>query len=344
MGHITTICSPDAFIEELERLLGDRLLRTTQSSFVTEMDLLNMFQTRFPASQIQGSEVMLYDMIHSTKWNQRIKSACLEGGWTNEQASLFQARIISHVYWRALKWESFALPLEMQKLLDYYTSFFDEMQLSHRLDWVKQLGQVTVEIELTDRTFESEVTPAQAAVIYQFAAETSSAVNPATRTVASLVEALQMDESLVRACLHFWIGKLLIREAPSQPDTYIVLETLSPDDTLARNTAQTASAEREEPPALKTQEDLLAEHADTYSAYIIGMLTNQGAMPAQRVHMMLKMVAPGGFSFEIDDLVRLMQDMAAEGKIQRAGPLWRIAQQRMEEGREGGNEGEEMEE
>ncbi len=47
-------------------------------------------------------------------------------------------------------------------------------------------------------------------------------------------------------------------------------------------------------------------------------------MPAKRVHMTLNILAPGGFPFQEEELVGFLQDLAMEGKIEKAGHLWKI--------------------
>ncbi|KLJ09312.1 anaphase-promoting complex subunit 2 [Blastomyces silverae] len=55
---------------------------------------------------------------------------------------------------------------------------------------------------------------------------------------------------------------------------------------------------------------------DLYWQFIVGMLTNQGAMPLQRIIMMLKIVVPGGFPFSSEELRGFLSQMVAKGKLE----------------------------
>lgn len=51
---------------------------------------------------------------------------------------------------------------------DRYANAFTEFKPDKRLYWLPQLGTITLELELQDRTIEAEVTPLEASVIGLF--------------------------------------------------------------------------------------------------------------------------------------------------------------------------------
>lgn len=51
---------------------------------------------------------------------------------------------------------------------DRYANGFAEFKPDKRLHWLPQLGTITLEVELQDRTIEAEVTPLEASVIALF--------------------------------------------------------------------------------------------------------------------------------------------------------------------------------
>jgi len=51
---------------------------------------------------------------------------------------------------------------------DRYANGFTEFKPDKKLYWLPQLGTITLELELQDRTIEAEVTPLEAAVIGLF--------------------------------------------------------------------------------------------------------------------------------------------------------------------------------
>ena len=54
---------------------------------------------------------------------------------------------------------------------DRYANGFMEFKPDKKLHWLPQLGTITLELELQDRTIEAEVTPLEAAVIGLFEVE-----------------------------------------------------------------------------------------------------------------------------------------------------------------------------
>ena len=56
-----------------------------------------------------------------------------------------------------------------RRVQDVYANGFTEFKPDKKLHWLPQLGTITLELELRDRTIEAEVTPLEAAVIGLFA-------------------------------------------------------------------------------------------------------------------------------------------------------------------------------
>ena len=54
------------------------------------------------------------------------------------------------------------------RVQDLYASGFTEFKPDKKLHWLPQLGTITLELELQDRSIEAEVTPLEAAVIGLF--------------------------------------------------------------------------------------------------------------------------------------------------------------------------------
>ena len=57
------------------------------------------------------------------------------------------------------------------RVQDWYADGFTEFKPDKKLHWLPQLGTITLELELQDRTIEAEVTPLEAAVIGLFEEE-----------------------------------------------------------------------------------------------------------------------------------------------------------------------------
>lgn len=226
----------------------------------------------------------------------------------------FDALVQSSFFWPSLRDDEFAIPAPIQQLQAAYAKEFERVKDTRKLAWQPALGHATVELHLADRSVKAEnVTTWAASVIYAFQSDHEE---PATRTVEQLAEQLDMDDLLVRNALAFWVAQTVLFETDAE--TYTVLETLvQKDELLAARTAgpATAAAAVPEVSAVKTQDAILMENKDMYQMFMVGMLTNGGAMDIARVTMMMKMVCPGGFAFGEQEVRWLLEDMAAQGKV-----------------------------
>lgn len=264
------------------------------------------------------------------------------------------AKILSRLYWPIRKELAFKVPDEVRSLQGKYSAGFQSLKPSRKLTWLNALGRVTVELDLEDRLFQDEVTTWQATVIYAFQslAPPAGGGPPVTKTVAELAEQLDMPTTLVRSACLYWLSKRVLTEV--QPGAFQVLETLLDDDDDNDNnnaaepsashipnasssgharkprsslpTSQTTAAAAAAA-AVAAQEAAAKESADAetlakmdfYWQFIVGMLTNQGAMPLQGIIMMLKMVVPGGFPFGSEELKDFLGQKVAQGQLEKAG-------------------------
>ncbi|OMP86075.1 Anaphase-promoting complex subunit 2 [Diplodia seriata] len=161
---------------------------------------------------------------------------------------------------------------------------------------------------------------------------------PVTRTVEQLCAALEMDEALVRSALTFWVGHRVLLEQQQQKGgnddnntSFAVIDSLAELDAddasaaaaaLAAEEARERAAEEQEAAgsgAVKSAEDVLVENMQTYRQFVVGMLTANGRMGAERVCGMLKMALMGGFPFGVEEVGVLLGRMVEEGVLVQAG-------------------------
>ncbi|PGH01707.1 hypothetical protein AJ80_08974 [Polytolypa hystricis UAMH7299] len=256
------------------------------------------------------------------------------------------AKILSRLFWPTLQNQTFKVPGEITALQVRYAAGFESLKQSRKLTWLNGIGQVTVELDLEDRVFKDEVTTWQASVIYAFQSSSSSTnEQPVSKTISELSQQLEMSASLVCSACLFWVSKRILVE--TQCDTFRVLEVILDEEdeasqlgesgadaatgasssagaqhagaagTNTNSTAAAAAAEAAEAAAAKESADAAAmAKMDLYWQFIMGMLTNQGAMPLQRIIMMLKIAVPGGFPFSSEDLREFLGQMVVKGKLE----------------------------
>ncbi|EFQ99047.1 hypothetical protein MGYG_02059 [Nannizzia gypsea CBS 118893] len=133
-----------------------------------------------------------------------------------------------------------------------------------------------------------------------------------------------MPATLARSACLFWLSKRILIQP--QLDTFTVLETL-PDDEDSKISSQeqaqaqsnsdaNAAAAAAAAAAKEAAEAATMAKMDLYWQFIKGMLTNQGAMPLQRIVMMLKIAVPGGFPFSSEELKQFMGKMVSNGDLE----------------------------
>ena len=241
-----------------------------------------------------------------------------------------RTRILSRFFWPALLPDVFAVPPVIHSLQARYEKGFESLKHERKLTWLPALGQATVELQLEDRNvLIEEVHTWQASVIYAFQDPNSNSSNPAVRTVEQLVDDLDMDEALVSSALNFWVSKLVLQETSHH--TYTVLETLNRtgqgDEDMKQAAAVAAASDAATAEvtnsAIRSDEDVAMEKMNVFWQFIVGMLTNQGAMPLPRIVMMLKFAVPGGFPFSNEELKEYLGRKVQEGEVELAGGVYK---------------------
>ncbi|OCK84903.1 hypothetical protein K432DRAFT_400755 [Lepidopterella palustris CBS 459.81] len=251
---------------------------------------------------------------------------------------ILNVQILSSFFWPALREDTFLVPAPIHAMQRAYEARFERVKGMRKLRWLPALGRVKVELQLDDRTVEADVQTWQASVVYAFQPQPGeewvgrgkgkgkASGEGITRNVAQLVLMLEMDELLVRNALGFWVGQSVLKETGT--DTFTVLESLALETAASAAAAQDAAevmqAESVQASAVVSQSDLLMQNKELYRQFILGMLTNQGNMPTQRILMMLKMAVPGGFAGGVDELRGLLGELVGEGRLGVVGEVYGV--------------------
>ncbi len=334
--------SKETFVREMQNMLAERLLQK-RAEFEQEMSVLELLKLRFGDNALQACEVMLRDIFDSRRVDAVVRNdkGMANAAEDNEDAPELHAKVLSHFFWPEIQGQQFKVPSEITELQERYSEGFESLKQSRKLTWLNGLGQVTVELDLEDRVFVEEVTTWQATVIYAFNSP-DGANGPVVKTTTALSEQLDMSAVLVRSACLFWVSRRILTEV--QRDTFRVLETLpTSKDTIANDggnenasTSETAgpgsaevdvdvtssadaaanAAAAAAAAAKESAEAAAMEKMNLYWQFIVGMLTNQGAMPLQRIVMMLKIAVPGGFPFSNEELREFLAGMVSKGKLE----------------------------
>jgi anaphase-promoting complex subunit 2 len=250
------------------------------------------------------------------------------------------AQILSSFFWPSLRDDTFRVPSQIDALQKEYESRFERIKGMRKLRWMNALGEGSITLAFDDRTEDFDhLTPWQVSVVHAFqpqlgeehiARKKNAGGEGISRNVSQLSSMLEMDDALVRQALAFWVGKSVLREI--SPSTYTVIESLprkssqlAADEDAAAAAEELANVQAAQTTTVKSQSDLLAEKKDVYSAFIMGMLTNQGNMPVPRILMMMRMMVQGGFPFGPEEVKGLLQEMEDGGKVVGlGGDVWGV--------------------
>ncbi|TIA62778.1 hypothetical protein D6C77_02523 [Aureobasidium pullulans] len=244
-----------------------------------------------------------------------------------EPSADFYTQILSSFFWPSLREDEFAVPAPISTLQSRFEQDFERVKNLRKLHWLSALGKATIELELEDRTVKLEgVQTWQASIIYAFHDDNDECPSEGliSKSVQELEASLSMDEVLVRNALSFWVGHRILVETES--DVFTVLEKL-PSAEEEGATGPSAPVQMQADTAIsavKTQDAVLQDNKAMYEMFIVGMLTNGGAMDATRITMMMKMVVPGGYNFGEDETKWLLAGLEEQGKAVSNGSTYSI--------------------
>lgn len=298
-------------------------------------ELIKIFQPRLPRTSVANQEFIkiMKEAAISDRTSQLLiprHDLPSRGDLTSaEKEAQFSTKIISSFFWPELREDTFEIPKPIADLQQRFAEGFERIKNLRKLHWLSALGRATVELELDDRTVKIEAVQTwQASVIYAFqdVPEGMNTDEPVTRTIDELAEALSMDEVLVRNAVAFWAGHRVLVEGAA--DTYTVLERLpsADEEEAAAGGPQTLAPPPQDAAisAVKSQDAVLQDNKEMYQLFMVGMLTNGGAMDPARITMMMKMVCPGGFAFGEDETKWLLADLVEQGKAVNNGASYSI--------------------
>ncbi|KAJ2230489.1 Anaphase-promoting complex subunit 2 [Coemansia sp. RSA 1722] len=313
--------SKDVFVLEFERHLAQKLLACTQYDVAREIRQVEMMKLRFGNRALEKSEVMLKDLAESKRTDQHVMEVSEQRQWTMPLHSI----VVSKQFWPSQQQTDkvpLTMPREMREVQEKYAGVYESVKPARKLVWRDTLGCVKLKIELADRTIDIGVTPMQAAVLMAFEGRQKIQLK-------ELAELLECPEEAVMAKLRFWISQGVLREPVS--GTFEPAERRHPDDDKTDDDGSREMEHIDDPEdadddaangataATTTRTDALRMHFN----YIVGMLTNIGPLPLDRIHSMLGMFIPGDTT-TLDELRSFLSLMVREDRLELSGGLYKL--------------------
>jgi anaphase-promoting complex subunit 2 len=246
-------------------------------------------------------------MTESKRIDKLIHNETVNGSPVSTQVT---SSILSRLFWPPFKQFDLNLPPMIERQLEIYGTGFSNIQQGRKLEWIRNLGLVSLTIELGGRISKFRVTPEQASIITVF--------ENGSKSVDEVASTLNIDSAVARTGVLFWVNKGILRpdgrggyvERESVDDTQ---ELLQSEDIASGGSVQSAAARA-------------AEEMKVYWSYIQGMLKNLGPCPVEKIHSFLKILVPADqmYSKSQEDLEQYLNLMVEDEKLEMSGNLYSL--------------------
>ncbi|CAB4423597.1 unnamed protein product [Rhizophagus irregularis] len=312
----------DLIIKEIQNQMASYLLTKTDYDTEKELTKLELFKLRFGESKMSTTEVMIKDISDS----KRIDSFILGNdnplrrnmSGSSSEVMMLHGTVISRLFWPTLKGEDFDVPEQISNEMVKYDEGFQIFKPRRKLQWLKSLGKVQIELELQDRTLEFEVAPIYATIIHNFQQQDKW-------NLVNLAKKIKIDPIILKGKMNFWSDRGILKELPN--DEWLLLETAEEVDPSKR---AFASNEENCDNIIQSLAEQKAEEFKMYWAYIENMLKNLGGMTLEKIHNILCSVAEptssssnSSFDNNLEDLKSFLNQMVVEDKLEFQGGLYK---------------------
>lgn len=327
--------SKDIFIKEFQELLANRLLALKSYDSKRELKNVELLKLRFGESSLQLCEVMVKDISSSRRIDYNIhtdpdssldhdkdKGKEEEGHKKekeeepNNDSLPLHAKILSHLFWPPFKANNLKFPKEIQKYADIYSKKYTTLKPSRKLQWLPYLGNVSLTVELEDRTLTfDDLTPLQAIILYHFQKKDQWELD-------ELSNELEVTSVLVKRAISYWVSNGVMKEISK--NVFKILETEEEIVVDVDNEEQTHAIEEvDDSSTLQNAKEQEMEKMRIYWTFISNMVTNLGGMTIERIHQMLQVCLPD-YKSQIEKLESFLELMVQENKLEVNGDIYTI--------------------
>ncbi|XP_065067924.1 anaphase-promoting complex subunit 2-like isoform X2 [Rhopilema esculentum] len=304
--------SKDLFVSEYRALLADRIFSSYSYDVTNERRYLELLKRRFGEVYLHFCDIMLKDVQDSQRMNRHIKDQLAKKDDETVSDVDFDAFILSSVYWPVFKEDQVTAPPEIESVMKSYTKEFETLKGMRTLQWVGHLGEVELDIELEDGTKSFKVNPGQATIIMLFQ-------DKETLTTSEICSELQISTSVARSRISYWLGQGVVSEV--SPDVFNVSKSCT------SSVKETSFYEEDDESITASAQSQKDEELQMYWSYVVGMLTNIGALSIERIHSMLKMFAvtgPTGSQCTLEDVKKFLESKVKSGELLLSGGLYKL--------------------
>lgn len=329
--------SQDMFVSQYRILLADRILTNFSYDVTNERRYLELLKRRFGEHHLHFCDIMLKDIQDSHRINRLIKDemdkskdrkdkkmesdrdkikGCgddkKEDDKENEESIEFNSFILSSAFWPTLSEDTVESPPEVKSLMDTYTEIFKQSKGMRTLEWYNNLGSVELEVELDDGVKSFNATPAQATLILKFQEKEEW-------NLTDFSKEMNITKTSLRSRIAFWVGQGVIIE--KQNDVYAAAQSFQ------SHMHESSMYESDDETVTTSSQNQKDEELQVYWSYVVGMLTNIGSLPLERIHSMLKMFAVHGDASSqcsVEEVKTFLQSKVSDGELLYVGGMYKL--------------------
>ncbi|ODQ64820.1 hypothetical protein NADFUDRAFT_83685 [Nadsonia fulvescens var. elongata DSM 6958] len=309
----------DVFVREFVVIFANRLLESEDYNIDQAVIHLELLKLRFGEQELLNLDIMIRDIAESKRVNSSLhgKSMEINTSSSSRPSTLwggFNAKILSRLFWPNFNDVPFLIPQIIKDQADKYSQGFEKLKQGRKLRWLNHIGSVKVELELEDRSLDFVVTPEQASVIELFQ-------HQPRLSLLEVTNQLQAKSDLALRAIRFWVSKGVLKDHGTQEDVFIVLERAEEKTNVNGGVVESFSSA-----AIQSTEEASSEEMRVYWSYIVGMLTNLGSMPLDRIQSFLRMLVPqdNPYTRSQDELQLFLDLMVEEEQLEVSGDGYRL--------------------
>lgn len=225
--------SQEAFINEYQNMLGEKLVGGKPYNFAEEIKNLELLKVKFGDDNLQNCEIMRRDIKNSKSINNNIhqtydkefesmdievikkKSNNVVPGPEKNflKFDKLNAIFLSKGYWPInYDYDPFKMPPNLQAVFDQYSAKYSMTKFDRRLIWHHSLGWVDLDLEFDNGSFNFKCLPTHAIVISYFDEKYLNTTKNGTISLDFLANEMGMPANTVRQLMSFWVHRGVVQE------------------------------------------------------------------------------------------------------------------------------------
>lgn len=218
-----------------------------------------------------------------------------------------------------------------------FSQKFSKLKQGRSLQWLSSVGTVSIELELQDRTLDFTVNPEKASAISLFHDKGKQRVSLShdmamfinnylgSLNLQEVASRLGVEKDKAKELLTFWENQGVIKGSGDESETFQVLEKAEKSTSKGTIPWLNVNVKLLTWPLIvfsdeTSSNDIIEESREEmriYWSYIQGMLTNLGAVNAEKIHSFLKMLVPKEtpYSKSLEELKQFLEFMVEEENL-----------------------------